>query len=135
MSHAIGKPIARIDGLAKVTGQVRYGMDAAVSGAVHAHLVTSTVARGRVLEIDATEAERAPGLVAVITAANVPRLPYGGAGGEELRIFVDPGAGRHLRLLQDDLVRFQGQVVAIAVNSVDTRSVAFDRTTRRHYRF
>ena len=122
MSSAIGQPVARIDGHAKVTGQARYGMDAAVFGAVHAHLVTSTVACGQVVGIDAAEAGRAPGVLAIITAANAPKLAYGGESGEELRGPVDPRAGRHLRLLQDGLVHFGGQVVAIAV--AETREQA-----------
>lgn len=133
MSSAIGQPVARIDGHAKVTGQAKYGMDAAVPGAVHAHLVTSTAARGRVTGIDAAEAERAPGVLAVVTAANAPKLAYGGEGGEELRGPIDPDTGRHLRLLQDDLVRFQGQIVAVAVAETREQAEHAARLVRVRY--
>ena len=133
MTSAIGQPVARIDGRAKVTGQAKYGMDAAVPGAVHAHLVTSTVARGQVLGIYAAEAERAPGVLVIITAANAPRLTYGGEGGDELRGPVDPRAGRHLRLLQDGLVRFGGQIVAVAVAETREQAEHAARIVRVRY--
>ena len=53
----IGKPAARIDGRAKVTGRALYASDEAASNPAYAYLVTSAIARGRVasMELDSRE--------------------------------------------------------------------------------
>lgn len=96
---AIGDPVARVDGRAKVTGAARYSAEIKIARLLYASLVTSTIASGRV-RIDAAEAERAPGVVAAITPANALRLAY---------------PERRLTLLQDDRVFYQNQPVAIVV--------------------
>ena len=72
---ATGKPIERIDGVAKVTGKATYTADVPVSALAHAVIVGSTIAKGRVAEIDARDAERADGVLAVLTHVNAPKLP------------------------------------------------------------
>ena len=118
---AIGQPLARVDGRLKVTGGAKYAMDASANGQAHAHLVTSTIGRGRISLIDTTAVLRLPGVLAVVTHLNAPRLPYGGAG-PELHSDVDPAIGRHLRMLQDDRIHFSGQPIAIVV--AETREQA-----------
>ena len=106
---SIGAPLDRVDGPLKVCGQARYTGDLALPRMAHAVLVTSTIASGRVVRIDAAAAERAPGVVAVITHANAMRLP------QEGRAAVQPPTGRVLALLQDDRVAYQNQPVAVVV--------------------
>ena len=65
--NVVGQPISRADGRLKVTGAARYTADIALAGAVHAAIVHSTIANGRTLSIDATNAERAPGVLTVLT--------------------------------------------------------------------
>ena len=72
--NAVGQPISRADGRLKVTGAARYTADIALAGAVHAAIVHSTIANGRTLSIDATDAERAPGVLTVFTCRNTPRM-------------------------------------------------------------
>ncbi|MET9441021.1 xanthine dehydrogenase family protein molybdopterin-binding subunit [Streptomyces sp. NPDC006610] len=74
MSPIVGSPVPRIDGRAKVTGAAAYAADAEVRGTLHGFLVMSTVASGRVTGIGARDAERSPGVVAVFTHRNMPRL-------------------------------------------------------------
>ena len=78
-----------------ITGHGRYVDDLAKPGMVHAAFVRSTVARGRITGLDVSEARRAPGVLAVLTAAEVnPRahqLPDGPAGD---RPDAPAGAGR-----------------------------------------
>jgi carbon-monoxide dehydrogenase large subunit len=52
-----------------VTGHGRYIDDLKKAGMVHAAFVRSTVARGRILEVDASEARKMPGVIMVLTAA------------------------------------------------------------------
>ena len=107
----IGKPIPRIDGRLKVTGGATYTADHYVGpDLAHAVAVQSSIARGRVLRIDTTAAERAPGVIAVFTHLNAPRLPYR----EHKGFAIDP-PGERLHVLQDERVHFQGQPVALVI--------------------
>ena len=103
---SIGAPLDRVDGPLKVCGQAHYTGDLALPRMAHAVLVTSTVASGRIAKIDAGAAERAPGVVAVITPANAMKLPNAG------KLAAD---GRVLSLLQDDQVAYGNQPIAVVV--------------------
>src|SRR6266496_2587689 len=72
----IGQPISRVDGRQKVTGRATYAAEFDVPGVLHGAIVRSTVAKGRIANIDSTAAERAPGIIAVVTHRNAPRLAY-----------------------------------------------------------
>ena len=106
---SIGAPLDRVDGPLKVCGQAHYTGDLSLPRMAHAVLVTSTIASGRVAGIDAAAAERAPGVVAVITHANAMRLPQDG------QAAVQPPTGRVLSLLQDDHVAYANQPIAVVV--------------------
>src|SRR5688500_20219647 len=68
-------PIDRVDGKAKVTGSAAFAADNKVQGMAFGFLVGSTVAKGKIKSIDTKAAERAPGVLAVITHLNAPRIP------------------------------------------------------------
>ena len=104
-----GQPIDRRDGRAKVTGAARYAADQPVKNPLHAVMVTSTIASGRVARIDDGVAKRMPGVVLVMTPANAQKLPKDGKGA------VEPPAGRVMTLLQDDRVLYFGQPIAVVV--------------------
>ena len=65
----------RVDGPDKVTGRARYAFEYPVDGAAYAWAVPSVIARGTIRSVDATGALAVPGVLAVITADNAPRLP------------------------------------------------------------
>ena len=71
---AIGLPLTRPDGPAKVTGAARYVADTPVGGLTHAALVMSSIPAGRVTAIDTAAALAAAGVLAVITHENAPRV-------------------------------------------------------------
>ena len=71
---AIGQPLSRVDGRLKVTGAARYAADIPIMDLAHAAMVHSTIANGRIATIDTTAAERAPGVLAVFTHQNMPRM-------------------------------------------------------------
>jgi xanthine dehydrogenase YagR molybdenum-binding subunit len=106
--NAVGQPISRVDGPRKVTGGARYTADISVAGATHAAIVHSRIANGRTVSIDTTAAERAPGVLVVLTHHNMPRMT--------------PVPWSHLRPqgqtylpLQDAQIHYAGQPVAIVV--------------------
>jgi xanthine dehydrogenase YagR molybdenum-binding subunit len=74
--------------------------------------VTSSVPKGRITAIDAVQAEQMPGVVAVLSHLNAPRLPYRPL---EKRPPVDPQAGERLHVFQDAEVLFHGQPVAVVI--------------------
>ncbi|WP_446046557.1 xanthine dehydrogenase family protein molybdopterin-binding subunit [Streptomyces olivaceus] len=106
---AVGAPLSRVEGRLKVTGQAKYAADHEPTGVVHAVVVDSSIARGRITAIDADAAEAQPGVLKVIHHGNAPELPY----------LNNPGSlnlpGNRLRVFQDDEVHFHGQPVAVAV--------------------
>ncbi|MCX4703258.1 xanthine dehydrogenase family protein molybdopterin-binding subunit [Streptomyces sp. NBC_01373] len=106
---AVGAPLSRVDGRLKVTGKAQYAADFDPDGVVHAVVVDSTVALGRITGIDARAAEAQPGVLTVISHLNAPTLEYRD----------NPGGynppGRRLRAFQDDQILFHGQPVAVVV--------------------
>ena len=106
----IGKPISRVDGRQKVTGAAKYAAEFEVARMAHGAIVRSTVASGRIAEIETAAAERAPGVISVLTHRNAPRLAYRPHKG-----VVDPEVGERLHVLQDDRINHQGQPVALVI--------------------
>ncbi|MEJ3748148.1 xanthine dehydrogenase family protein molybdopterin-binding subunit [Actinomycetes bacterium KLBMP 9797] len=106
---AVGADSRRVDGRLKVTGAARYAADHQVDGVLYAVMVDSTVGRGRITSVDTAAATAAPGVRAVISHLNAPRLPYRENTGSN-----NP-PGQRLRVFQDDQVHFFGQPVAVVV--------------------
>src|SRR3954454_6487927 len=106
----VGQPVSRVDGRQKVTGGATYAAEFDQPGQAHGAIVRSTVANGRIASIESAAAERAPGVVAVLTHRNAPRLAY-----REHRGAVDPDVGERLHVLQDDRVSHQGQPIALVI--------------------
>lgn len=98
---AIGAPMERLEGRAKVTGTAPYAYEHSFEGALYLYPVLSTVARGRVRSVDPARAEAVEGVRAVLTPWNAPRLAR-----------TDD---REFTILQDDEVFFRGQFVAAVV--------------------
>src|SRR3954469_22514745 len=110
MSATIGVPRRRVDGEQKVRGATRYAADLPIAGVLHGRLVLATEAHARVTGIDAEAARAMPGVVAVLTAADLP---------------VSPNApGRAGEPLAREEVVFAGQPVALVV--AETEAAAED---------
>jgi xanthine dehydrogenase YagR molybdenum-binding subunit len=104
-SPAVGKPLDRLDGRLKVTGAATYAAEHRQDRMAHAVLVQSTIARGRIVAIDTAVAARAPGVLAILTHENAPKLRKAASG--------EPGEDR--LPLADDVVHHAGQHVALVV--------------------
>ncbi len=72
--NIIGKPVNRVDGILKVTGLAKYAAEYAHSNIAYAFPVLSKIASGTIAAIDSSEAEKAPGVITVLTHKNAPRL-------------------------------------------------------------
>ncbi|HZP67770.1 MAG TPA: xanthine dehydrogenase family protein molybdopterin-binding subunit [Rudaea sp.] len=108
MSNVVGAPLTRIDGRAKVCGEARYAGDFDASRVAHAVLVQSAIAKGRISAVHSEKAAAAPGVLLVMTHTNAPKLP-------EAAMKANPPGERALSLLQDDVVRYNGEPVAVVV--------------------
>jgi xanthine dehydrogenase YagR molybdenum-binding subunit len=112
----VGQPIDRTDGALKVTGAARYAGDFSPPDLCHAAIVQSTIASGRIVQLDTTRAAHAPGVLLVMTHANAPTLPEHG------RAAVNPPAGRVMSLLQDEDIHYNGQPIAVVVADTPERA-------------
>lgn len=110
---AIGLPLDRVDGARKVQGAATFTAEYQVENLAHAALVYSTIAKGRILAIDRTEAEAAPGVIAVMTYQNAPRMEHPTLL-SMLRLGKGVGAS-DLPIMQDKSVSFDGEAVAVVI--------------------
>lgn len=115
MPRYLGKPMSRVDGVAKVTGKAKYAAEFDVPNAAYGFIVTGSVARGRITAIDTRAAETSPGVVRVFTHLNTPKL-----GPKESTEPSPPRANRperdrSFRALQSDRILFNQQPVAFVV--------------------
>ena len=108
--NVIGQPVSRADGRLKVTGGARYTADIPVEGTVHAAIVHSTIASGRTVLIDTRDAGNAPGVLAVLTHENMPRMNPAPKPWSHLRPW-----GQSYWPLQDEQIHYAGQPVALVV--------------------
>ena len=120
--NTIGEPISRADGRLKVTGRAVYTADIPLADVAHAVMVHSTIANGRTVSIDTRTAEKAPGVLAVFTHRNMPRMnptpkPWS---------HLHPHGQGYLPL-QDDKIHYAGQPIALVVAT--TRDQAMHAAT------
>jgi xanthine dehydrogenase YagR molybdenum-binding subunit len=110
---AIGQPLERVDGRVKVTGAGRYSAEIPLPERAYALLVGAKVPSGRIASIDTGEAERAEGVLAVLTHHNLqkiasqpPLLPS---------LWNHAAPGMTFFPMQDEVVHYAGQPVAIVI--------------------
>src|SRR5882672_3849192 len=79
LAGPIGRPLDRVDGRLKVTGRATYAFEYASQGsAAYGVIVPAAIGKGRILGLDASDAQRAPGVLLVLTKDNAPpQSPWG----------------------------------------------------------
>ncbi|MDL2401761.1 xanthine dehydrogenase family protein molybdopterin-binding subunit [Rhizobium mayense] len=105
---ALGGRLSRLDGIAKIKGEADYAVERDLEGLTHAVIVQSTIASGRITGIDTSVAERAPGVLLVLTPDNQIAL-------NSATTWMDtPGPeGPYQPLLRE--ITFSGQHIAAVV--------------------
>lgn len=124
----IGSPQVRADGRLKITGGAAYAADHALPGLLYAVPVCSTIARGKVLSIEAAAVRALPGVQRVLTRADLPRLrkpdnDFGSA----------TKLGEARLPLCDDEIHYAGQILALVV--ADTLERAEEAARRVEVRY
>nr|WP_256973119.1 molybdopterin cofactor-binding domain-containing protein [Nostoc sp. T09] len=107
--ESVGKSIPKQDGATIVTGNASYTADIAPPGLLHLKVLRSPYAHARIRKIDTAKAKALPGVVAIFTHEDVPRIPYTTAG------HAEPVPDPLDHYLLDHKVRFVGDRVAAVV--------------------
>jgi len=106
----IGRKTPRIDGPLKVSGAAQYASDFHFPGLLYAVPVEATIANGKIQQLDTAAAEKMPGVRAILHRANIGKIFRSslGEGMEGICIERRPP-------FADDVIRYYGQYVALAV--------------------
>ena len=112
MSGYIGQDVPRVEGPEKVTGSARYSGEIALPDLAYAEIVGATVASGRVTSVDTTAAESADGVAAVLTGRDMPEINHVPL---VPSLLGGPAPGETFFPMQDDVIHYAGQPVAIVV--------------------
>src|SRR5437879_12977450 len=100
-TRAIGTPLDRIDGPLKVRGAATYAFEQPVDRPAYLYPLQATIAAGRITDIDTSAASAEPGVLAVFTHENAPKLAS-----------TDDG---DLVILQSEEVAYRGQFVGAVI--------------------
>lgn len=107
----VGKPISRYDGVAKVTGAARYAADYTSSDMAQAVVVSASIARGHITELDTAAALAVPGVLKVYSHLECPDVSTRDSSYQDQA--APPGAP--FRPFRDTRIQFDGQPIALVV--------------------
>src|SRR5262249_4470032 len=118
----IGRNTPRVDGPRKVSGVAQYTSDFHFPGQLYAVPVEATIAKGRVVKLDTAAAEKMPGVRAIFHRENIGKI---------FRSVLGPGfegiTDERRPPFEDDVVRYYGQYIALAVaDTFETAKAAAD---------
>lgn len=118
----IGRGTPRVDGPVKVTGSAQYTSDFNFPGQLYAVPVEATIANGKVVKLDTATAEKMPGVRAILHRENMGKI---------FRSVPEPGfegiCEERRPPCEDDVVRYYGQYIAVAVaDTFETAKAAAD---------
>jgi xanthine dehydrogenase YagR molybdenum-binding subunit len=119
LAPAVGAPLARVEAREKVTGEARYAYEHRAGRIGYCAAVQATVAKGTVRSVDGTAALALPGVLAVLSFENAPRL--------------EPVDDAELAVLQSPAVAYRGQIVAAVVAETLEVARAAERVVRIDY--
>ncbi|WP_010163045.1 xanthine dehydrogenase family protein molybdopterin-binding subunit [Sphingomonas sp. PAMC 26617] len=124
----LGKPHARIDGPAKVCGTAAFPGDVHPKHMAYGVLVTSPMARGRIVRMDTTEALQGAGVLDILTWRNVANAvaPIG-------HMMADGWANSTLRPLASPEIHYAGQIVAVVIAETLEQAQAAAHAIRTGY--
>jgi CO/xanthine dehydrogenase Mo-binding subunit len=117
--RVIGKDLPRKDSIEKVTGKALYSFDVSLPDMLYAKILRSVYSHARIVNIDTSEAEKLPGVKAVITGKETWGIRFG---------FVDtPRYPAEQPVMAEDKVRYIGEsVAAVAAIDEDIANQALD---------
>jgi xanthine dehydrogenase YagR molybdenum-binding subunit len=128
LAGPIGRPLDRVDGRLKVTGGATYAFEYAAQGAAaYGFIVPAAIGKGRILGVDVRDAQRAPGVLLVVTKDNAPpQSPWGPVDLPDRFARAEPA-------LDTDEVRYFGFPVAFVVADTFEQASAAAALVRVRY--
>jgi xanthine dehydrogenase YagR molybdenum-binding subunit len=118
----IGRDTIRIDGPLKVTGAAQYTSDFFFPGMLYAVPIEATIANGKIARLDTAEAEKMPGVRAILHRRNIGKFYHSVRRPDFLGL-----CDERRPPLADDLIRYYGQYVGLAVaDTLETAKAAAD---------
>src|ERR1700675_4341980 len=124
----IGRKTPRVDGPLKVSGLAMYASDFHFPGMLYAVPVEATIASGRVAKLDTAAAEKLPGVRAIFHRENIGKI-FRSVLGSGLDGIVD----ERRPPLEDDIIRYYGQYIALAMADTFESAKAAADTVRVTY--
>jgi xanthine dehydrogenase YagR molybdenum-binding subunit len=106
-----GMAVSRVDGRAKVTGQAKYAAEESAPDLAYGVVVSGTVAKGRIKQIDIAKAKAVPGVIDVLTHENRPKMRSYDLAYKDMTA----PAGSPFRPLFSDEIFYSGQPIALVV--------------------
>ncbi|HNY12796.1 MAG TPA: molybdopterin-dependent oxidoreductase, partial [Candidatus Wallbacteria bacterium] len=117
----VNKSVPKIEGLGLVTGKPMFTDDIDLHGMLYAKILTSPYAHAEIIDIDTSKAEKLPGVKAVLTHKDLPRIVHTTAG----QGYPEPSAYDSFTL--DKKVRFVGdRVAAVAAETLEIAEEALE---------
>lgn len=110
----------RVTGKAVVTGKAKYAAEHELEGVAYGVLVGSTIAKGNIVTIDTKAAEKAPGVLKVITHENSFKVAGYDYGANPVK---GPTGGRGLQVFNGNAIYFAGQPIALVIADTYERAV------------
>jgi xanthine dehydrogenase YagR molybdenum-binding subunit len=124
----IGRKTARVDGPLKVSGVAQYASDFHFPGMLYAVPVEATIANGRIQKLDTAAAEKMPGVRAIFHRENIGKI-FRSVKGEGFEGIID----ERRPPFEDDVIRYYGQYIALAVADTFESAKAAADTVRATY--
>ncbi|MBC7934055.1 MAG: xanthine dehydrogenase family protein molybdopterin-binding subunit [Rhizobacter sp.] len=109
-SATVFEELDRVDGKAKVTGQAKYSAEYEMPGLAYGVIVGANISKGTIAAIDINAAEKAPGVLGVVTHLNITK-PAGYIAADATK----PAAVRGLKVFDDNVIHFNGQPIALVM--------------------
>jgi xanthine dehydrogenase YagR molybdenum-binding subunit len=118
----IGRDAPRVDGPRKVSGQAQYTSDFRFPGMLYAVPVGATIANGKIVKLDTAAAEKMPGVRAILHRGNIGKIFC-----STLQAGFSGVCEERRPPFEDDVVRYYGQYIALAVaDTFETAKAAAD---------
>ncbi len=115
--NAVGQNTFRVDAVSKVTGAALFPGDLVMPNMAHMKILFARRAHAIVKSIDTSDAEKAPGVIAIFTAQDVPNNEYGLIMPDQ-PVLVGPGSSKDW----GDHVRFIGDQIAVIIAETEKQA-------------
>ncbi len=110
-TNYIGKPVNRVDGVAKVTGTARYTAEYNVQGLLYGMVISSPIARGKIISIDTSLALAVQGVKKIYSHENVKDMPWFDISYKDMNLLP----GSPYRPFYSNEIQFSQQPIALVI--------------------